>query len=492
MRQRPKIALESTASASLSFPVFTILVCLLVLLRLFHLEPFIDDPHAWRQCDTAYYIYDFYKNGIDLLHPAVCWMGGQETLALEFPLPEALVAILYGIFGEHLFLARLVFLFFFLGMAYYFYQLVDLWWGRGLAQMSTLILMCMPLGIYYSRAIHIDCSALFFAYGMFYYYCRAINHQRSWDMAWSAAMAIPAFLIKVPYVFYLALPMLVYALHRKALWWVLRRSWLYLFPIGAFVLWQQQVYQINTAAPDWDYILHYRKFDENTAWYFGTLAQRLRPYSWWILLKRGVLEVVGMSALLFFIWGLIVSIRKKGYYLVYAWCLGVLMYVLIFFNLNFIHNYYQLPLMAPAAILAAWGLMDLSHRLHQYWRGSLRQLKVLLLLFIFTGQMLFTEKAYYQIPHLEIEIGQLLRSHTPEEALLITSYAKYDCRNPKLLYRARRRGWSIEEAAIQASLIQRLHQEEGASHWAYIGAELPIDPTKLQLDSTHMQRFDLA
>ncbi|MCC6463415.1 MAG: hypothetical protein IT260_23290, partial [Saprospiraceae bacterium] len=109
-------------------------IALLLALRLWHLGPAIDAPHDWRQCDTAYYIRDFYQNGIDLLHPAVCWMGAADTLALEFPLPEALVALSYHLGGESIPLARLLFLCFFGGALYYFYRSVDLLFGGTTAQ----------------------------------------------------------------------------------------------------------------------------------------------------------------------------------------------------------------------------------------------------------------------------------------------------------------------------------------------------------------------
>jgi len=58
---------------------------LLILPRIQHLIGPIDDPHSWRQCDTAQYAYAFYQNGTDLLRPSVCWMGNHKTVILEFP-----------------------------------------------------------------------------------------------------------------------------------------------------------------------------------------------------------------------------------------------------------------------------------------------------------------------------------------------------------------------------------------------------------------------
>ena len=55
----------------------------------------------------------------------------------------------------------------------------------------------------------------------------------------------------------------------------------------------------------------------------------------------------------------------------------------------------------------------------------------------------------------------------------MVTYGQMDCRNPKILYRAKRRGWSVEEAALKPEVIQRLHKEQGAQYWAYAGPSPP-------------------
>ena len=48
-------------------------VLLLLALRIPHFGPQLDDPNSWRQCDTVHNSLDFYRRGLDVLHPAVCW-----------------------------------------------------------------------------------------------------------------------------------------------------------------------------------------------------------------------------------------------------------------------------------------------------------------------------------------------------------------------------------------------------------------------------------
>lgn len=445
-------------------------IALLLALRFLHFGPEIDAPHDWRQCDTAYYIWDFYQNGIDLLHPSVCWMGASDTLALEFPLPEAVVALAYQVFGENIPLARFIFLCFFAGAVYYFYKITDLLFGKHLARLATLVYLALPLSIYYSRAIHIDFSVIFLTHAMFYYYLIGVKNRRWGYIMLSSLAAALAVVIKAPYAFCFALPMLYFAIREKALGWTVRAGGFYLPAAIAFGLWQHHVNVINGAAPNLDYILHYRKMTQSASWYFGTIDLRLSLYPWWILFQRGVLEIAGIGGIVFFLLGLWRLSRLPDYRVLLFWMLGLAVYVLIFFNLNFVHNYYQIPLLAPVAILCARGL-------HTAASAKPERLLVFFGL-LAAANIAYTEKAYFKIAAEHVEAGRLIRQNTPDTALVIVTSGQMDCRNPKILYRARRRGWSVEEAALRPDVIERLHREEGARFWVYIGAGLP--PSQMQ------------
>ena len=440
-------------------------IALLLALRLWHFGKAIDAPHDWRQCDTAYYIQDFYQNGIDLLHPAVCWMGGSDTLALEFPLPEAVVALAYGVFGESLPLARFIFLCFFAGALYYFYKTTDLLFDRSLARWAALIYSALPLSIFYSRAIHIDFAAVLPAHAMFYYYLIGVKKRRWEYLMLSSVVAAVAVVIKAPYAFCFLLPMAFFAIREQAFGWAIRAGGFYVFALLCFWLWQRHVNVVNAAAPDWSYILHYRKMTQNAGWYFGTLQQRLSAYHWWVLLQRGVLEVAGVGGIVFFLLGCRGLNRMPNGRFLLLWMLGLAVYVLTFFNLNFVHNYYQIPLLAPMAILCARGLQSAASgkpgRMYLFF-GLLA-----------AANVAYTEMYYFKVSADHVEIGRLIRENTPDSALVIVTYENLDCRNPKILYRARRRGWSVEETALRPEVIGRLHHEEGAQFWVYAGADLP-------------------
>ena len=440
------------------------LILILLSWRFLHFGETLDLPHDWRQADTAYYIWDFYQNGIDLFEPAVCWMGAAETVILEFPLPEAIVAQMQLWFGESMLLSRMLFFSFFLFCCFYFFRIVQLLWNEEVATFALLFYVSLPLSQYYSRAIHIDFFTQAFAFGVFYH-CLAAIQQRSFrQLIWASGLAVIAFLVKVPYAFLLAFPILAYAYRQKAIRWLLLRSFVFIVPVGLFWWWQQYVHQINSQAPDWSYILNYRKFDENASWYFGTISQRLSPYPWKVITLRVLFEAGGVLALAILPWLKSPRQLSDAEATLLAWLFGLAVYILLFFNLNVFHNYYQIPFLGPVAILLAIGLLGIRDR----WGINYSFAVALSFAILCTA---YAEWKYYEVPEeLDIIAASIERS-VPPEGLPIVVYQDFDCRNPRILGRAKRRGWSLEETAASAEVVERLYKEEGATHLIVVEAK---------------------
>lgn len=458
---------------------FLVIALLFISARFFHFGSEIDLPHDWRQCDTAHYIRAYYENGVDLLHPSVCWMGNRDTLALEFPLPEAVVALGYHVTGESIPFARIIFLIFFSLSAFYLYRFIHLLWGTDLARISTLVYLAAPLSLFYSRAVHIDFFVIWCTHAMVYYFLRALITGRGNDMLWSSGFATLAFLIKAAYPFYWVIPLLYYTWHLKKLRWLGFRSAVFILPVALFLWWQKQVYTINNSSPDWSYILHYHKMVQSPGWYFGHWAYRLQAYPWYILLQRGIAEVTGFIGIIFFSIGLYKVRLVTHAAFVLAWLAGTLVYILVFFNLNVVHNYYQIPWLAPASLLIAMGISHLP--ISRGW-------KVVCTILVIVFNFLYAETHYYQVPLDQVEIGQIIRKNTPDKALVIITYDNMDCRDPRILYRAHRRGWSVEETALNGEVLSRLHTEEGAEYWIYIGQVEPAQMTAALVSRLYLQQ----
>jgi 4-amino-4-deoxy-L-arabinose transferase-like glycosyltransferase len=450
-----------------------------VALRLPHLTGPIDEPHAWRQAETAQYARSFHENGIDLLHPAVCWLGAHRTLVEEFPLPEAVMAFGYGLTGgENLVLARLVTLAFFLGAALYLFLLVRLLFDRTVAALALAIFSVLPLGVYYSRGIHVDPAALCFVHGAVFHAVRGHERGRGRDFVAAALWALPACLIKAPYALPFVIPIgglvLTRFAPRRAVALVIAAA----PAVLGFVAWRHHSAIVNGGVPDWSFIPGFRadvaKHAQGAAdWYFGPQAMRGDPAVWMALFHRLRAGVGGSLGMALIALGLAVapwsarSHGSRGQVFLWGWLAGAFLYAVVFLNLNVIHNYYQLPLLAPAAATAALGLAlcrrgwaRLAPR--AAWVGTVAIVAVLGLMAVRAVDA--GARHYYQLDLTRLEGGAVARAHTPRGALLIASTAKSTATDdPRLLYCAARYGWSVPLADLSPGLVERL-RSLGATH----------------------------
>ena len=164
--------------------------------------------------------------------------------------------------------------------------------------------------------------------------------------------------------------------------------------------------------------------------------------------------------------------KKAGKKLIsiWIWFSGVLIYILIFFNLNIIHNYYQIPLIAITSIFIAMVFMFIIRKLNKIPE----YLRIFFSVFIFAifavFSIIYAEKTYYKIDQICIEAGKIINAQTPAENCLLiaaTAFPDTDCYDPRVLYRAKRIGWSINLKDMTTDLINNL-KEIGATHLAVI------------------------
>lgn len=467
-------------------PIFIILLGLSIVLRFFYFGEALDSPHTWRQSDTANYIHDFYHNGIDLFHPSVCWMGGHQTTILEFPLPEAIVAGCYHVFGESHLVARFIFLFFFLGCSWAFFRFVRLFYELETARISTLIFVYAPLALFYSRAIHIDFFALGTALLTGVYFTLGYRQEKWQLIALGSLMATFTFLIKVPYAL-VVIPVIIGVIFQEKNWtFVWKTIGLVVFPVLVFWGWQKWTFFINNSAPDLDYVIGYRKMIDNGHWYFGSWEQRSNWDNWQTIVDRLRFEILGWTGIIFLGVGLFVSFKKRHLIPLLS-LVGVLIYWAIFFNLNLIHNYYQIPFLVPLAILVGSGISYLHQFFPKYqWIPT----TVVLVFAIRSG--VYAEQNYYQIQHHQIEIGEYIRQKTVPSDLIIINYGNIDNKCPNYLYRARRNGWHVLSYELKANAIYRLMKEQSADCFVYIDqkppwGELAIFLSRFEADSIALQ-----
>lgn len=430
-----------------------------IILRFFHLEGELDNPHTWRQSDTANYIWDYYQNGVDLAKPSVCWMGNYKTVVLEFPIFEAIVAEMYHVFGPYHAVARIVFLLFFILSCWFLYKIIRFFLSKEIALSSVFIYSIMPLSLFYSRAVHIDYAEMSLSLGMVYFYLTGYRKKNLFFLFVGSIFLTLALMVKAPYAILFAFPLLWFIYHEKSWIYALKTSPITLLALVLFLLWQHHVFQTNNAAPDWYYVPGYRKFTHNVGWYYGDFSQRLSLTNWQIIGERFSLEITGLIGLLFLFIG-IIKLNKTHLFFGF-WLIGCILYLLVFYNLNRVHNYYQIPFTPILAIIMAIGIFSFSNLLS----NSLKFIFIFsIMLSIATENILYSENHYYKVEQLHVEIGNMVRKNTLPNDLVIINVEDFDSKCPNFHYAAKRNGWVIPEWGLSCEVLNNLINE-GASYF---------------------------
>lgn len=453
-----------------------IFLLVLIATRAPHMSGPIDEPHSWRQCDTAHYALTFHEEGIDLLHPKVCWMGKHEVLILEFPFPEMLMALAYDLFGVNLLYARILTLLAFALSAMFLYLIVRYLYDDLVAAVATIVYCLLPISLFYSRALHIDFYAVSMAHAMFYFFLRGYEEDSPKFLAAGIVTGSLGFLIKGPYVFYFALPLTVFVLTRLKKRQAIQLVLAFAVCLLVFAAWRWHVNRVNGMAPDWHFIPGYSKFVDMWGRYFGPLAWRWDMESWQRLIPRFKNDVTSLTGLILLHLGFVGSHFARKWYgtravsVMRTWLLAVLGYLLLFFSLNVWHNYYQIPFAGIFAVFIALGLVVLG-RLLGRWVGAWGWIvpAALLALLAFNA-ISIAEANYYGLDGTRIEAGAVIAANTDEESVIITApdVRATNFEDPRLLHRAQRRGWSISRSYVSEEIVRRLARDEGATHLAMV------------------------
>ena len=448
--------------------LFMIAALALIGLRLPHLTGPITDPHSWRQVDTVNFALDFYRRGFDILHPAVCWLGAHRTIVLNFPLSETITAALYRVFGPNPIWDRLVSLAFFVLSAAYVWGISRRIAGERAGMLATLAYLAFPLGQYFSRVPHIEFSVLAFVVGTLYHALRACTERRASQTVAATICATLAAVIKGPYLATLAFPLLLILIAMPTIANVLRLATALGVAIAAFVAWRHHVDTVNATVPDWSFLPDFYK-EVNPMWrYTGTMAERQDLGNWIRIAKRLVYEVVTPVGLVLALPSLMwrrpepgagtsvpSAVLPDARAFVFGWLLGCCAFVVVFFRLNVMHNYYQLPFLAPLALLVGLGTDALWTRLPRL--GPIPLAGVLFVVFLVVAACSPPTLGYDRVDWLRIEAGRVVASRVPAGDLMVAAdYNTLPPTDPRLLARSGREGWPMRAADITPDRVAKL------------------------------------
>ena len=323
--------------------------------------------HDIRQTQTALTIYWFVREGIDFLNPALPIFGpGVPSISPDFPLFQAVVALLLKLTGGTSVdavevAARAVNFAFFLLASFALFRVLRAQFQASTAHAVTALWLLMPFAWFWSFAVMIEFMALAFTLLFFAeVYFLSTSSDRFRRHLWGAcAFGILAALVKVT-TFSVMVPSaaLIYLvnrnLHRTRR--LARRDIdaalvAFVIPLlagAAWMLWTshtrgQNVYQADVL--DSSFYLQ---------WAFGSLEQRLSLDTWYQILGYVTgFEILGLVGIPFFLIGVFLSFSRVH---LFAWLLPLPVAVLVFTNLYFRHDYYQVAVVAGIAVVTCAGL----------------------------------------------------------------------------------------------------------------------------------------
>lgn len=308
---------------------------------------------------------EYAKHQIDLLRPIILGANANDTpTPLEFPLWQAITALLMKIFGRWYGWGNVTSLVFHISTLCPLFFLGQRMFSTRVAWWAVTLFLAQPLAFMWGGMASVDGMSATFAIWFVFLSWRMMSTARwSWWPATAIAGCLSA-TTKAPFFMVAGLTTFFWLLyeHRRS-----RTAWLQLSSTGAislaaFVWWNHHANTFYEIAelPYCD--LRIGQGASIMAWWFGDLATRLNAWNW----IRGAWRA---STVLFgsLLW-LILPIAGwflRGSLTLRLWIGAGICTLLVFTNLILIHWHYYYMFSAPIALMAALAAVEMEPAL---WR----------------------------------------------------------------------------------------------------------------------------
>lgn len=427
--------------------------------RLYKINIPLTDWHSWRQADTASVTKIYKEEGLDLLRPKYHDLSQIQTgyfnpngyRFVEFPLFNILhlgVDSLYP--GRFETAGRLVSVIIGIFLIFVMFAFGQKLWGFWGGFWASFFIAFNPYTVFYTRVILPDPLAVFLAAACVWTFYLYYLSDKRWQLFLSAIFMSLALLAKPFGIFYF-LP-LIYLTYKK---FGIKKIFsniplllaldIALIPVLLWRAWMGQG----------EYLVG---IPHTTSWAFNGDGIRFRPAFWrWIFGERLGRLILGIWGLFPVLMGLIINKikeEKETYGYLLSFVLAIVFYVIIIATANVKHDYYQLYLIPPLAMLFSRGLMAL-------WSIKAVNRFMLSVIVLFTiimmeGIGLYQIKDYYKINDYSIiTAGKRASEILPKNALVIAPYNG----STAFLYQTGRKGWPVVDEGIDGMI------EKGAGYF---------------------------
>lgn len=446
-------------------------------LRLWGVTNPLLDFHNWRQTLTATIAYNFYSDGMNIFNPTPNMIN--SVFHFEFPLYTYLIALLYKVFGFHDFIGRLVAIVFGMGSIWFLYLLGKRYFDKTAALAACGFYAVLPFSVYYSRTFMPESAMIFFSISMVYMFARWLDNQQ-WDYFFLAVLtATCAFLVKLP-TLYMGGPLLFLAWYkfRKKIFF---QPQLYLFIFLILLppaLWYSYVARLQSETYGGSNVW----LDMLKNW------EILLTLRYWKLIfwTRLVEKMFAFTVFPFLVLGMRTSIRNKEHYVLHTWFFSVCVYFVIAAEYNFIHEYYQIPIIPAGCLFAGKFIADLyRNNASGGWNKNVRVWVVLIMILFVPVHSVYKLGNRLNYNNTYLKIGKEIRDNTNPQDLIIANQA---VASPQIFYFGQRKGWGVTFDKKLSPETLTDYISKGGRLYVMVGGNLEeSDPDLNEILNTHHQ-----
>lgn len=427
--------------------VFTFLLLVGFVVRLYKFNEPIADWHSWRQADTSAVSRNFVKHGFDLLHPKFDDLSnipsGKDNPKghrfVEFPLYNAMQASSFLLFKSFTLeqWGRLVSIVASLFSATFLYLFVKKHFGITVGIFTSFFFLFLPFNVFYSRTILPDPSMVMAVLGATYFFdiwvSRGLKVSNKWFFI--AVLFTSVSLLLKPYALFFMLPMAwsawdklgrrIFSRFDLLLFWFFS-----IFPLLAWRIWMMQ----------------YPEGIPHSLWLFNDGNIRFKgAFFYWLFAERIGRLLLGYWGVGLLVLGIIKKQAKKEQGLCFAFIASSLLYFSVIAKGNVQHDYYQIAIVPTISLLMGIGanfLLDFKNGLFH----KVASISVLVMCIIFSCMFSwYYVRDFYNINNRAIvTAGNAVDTLTPKDAKVIAPYNG----DTSFLYQTNRQGWALFQADV--------------------------------------------
>ena len=445
----------------------TLIILAGFLTRLINITQPILEVAGWRQCLTASVARNFYYNGMNIFYPQTLNSGNTEGYLgkCEFNIYPYTVAMLYKLFGIHESLGRLVSIIVFCGGAFFLYKLTRKYAGNTTGLITLLFYTFNPYIFFYSRSFQPESTMLFFSITMLYFFSEWIDKEGWWRFVLMTLCATLAFLVKLPTIS-LGLPLLYLCLKKYRLNFLIQwKLWLFaVLSLTLTLLWYKHsayVGSINGIELNPLSFSYYMKY----SLYFLTSLPFYEKVFYAEVFEKDLIYVGG----LFFVLGIIFTIKKKEFRYIHYWLLAIIIYFFLAAKEVEWHTYYTIPIIVPASVFVGYAISNTLRLITAYKVTGIKKIALQALFMFMVVSLPFISyhkiTGRYEMKRLEKKYpiqnaGNIVDETALENDLVIGCIWG----GPELLYYSNRKGWTMNSNVCSIERIEK-RKQEGADYF---------------------------